>query len=216
MQKTANKVGDTTSTMTLADLAKKHEDMKQINRLRGLPENAPINIAIDSRYNTTCITGAYHAGQNASQAITVAVEKQTAQNEIVGISIQNKLCTLGASLRRRGVNVTCPGHANCTATLPASEPLSEYTAGAEIGRQFAAQDVGLRYIVTDGDAHGAEGVKAGMSGTTSNVERQADTTHLGSSLFRKMIKAQFSERMFPGTTAVIRKEQKKHPHTHTH
>ena len=209
MQKTANKVGDTTSTMTLADLAKKREDVKQINRLRGLPENAPKNIAIDSRYNTTCITGAYHAGQNASQAITVAVEKQTAQNEIVGISIQNKLCTLGASLRRRGVNVTCPGHANCTATLPASEPLSECTAGAEIGRQFAAQDVGLRYIVTDGDAHGAEGVKAGMSGTTSNVERQADTTHLGSSLFRKMIKAQFSERMFPGTTAVIRKEQKK-------
>ena len=51
--------------------------------------------------------------------------------------------------------------------------------------------------------------KAGMSGTTSNVERQADTTHLGSSLFRKMIKAQFSERMFPGTIAVIRKEQKK-------
>jgi len=209
MQKTANKVGDATSTMTLADLAKRREDVKRVNRLRGLPEGAPINIAIDSRYNTTCITGAYHAGQNASQAITVAVEKQTARNDIVGISIQNKLCSLGASLRRRGIDVTCPGHANCTATLPASEPLSEYTAGADIGRQFAAQDVGLRYIVTDGDAHGAEGVKAGMSATTSNVERQADTTHLGQSLFRNTMKAQFSERMFPGTTAAIRKEQKK-------
>ena len=65
--------------------------------------------------------------------------------------------------------MTCPGHANCTATLPPNEPLSEYAAGAEIGRQFAAQDVGLRYIVTDGDAHGAEGVKAGMS-ATSNIE----------------------------------------------
>ena len=137
MQKTANKVGDTTSTMTLAELAKKREDVKRINRLRGLPEDAPINIAIDSRYNSTSITGAYHAVQNASQAITVAVEKKTAQNEIVGINIKNKLCTLGVSLRRRGVNVTCPGHANCTATLPANEPLSEYTAGAEIGRQFA-------------------------------------------------------------------------------
>ena len=56
MQKTANKVGDTTSTMTLADLAKKREDVKRINRLRGLPGDAPF-------------------------------------------------CTLGASLRRRGVNV---------------------------------------------------------------------------------------------------------------
>ena len=109
-------------------------------------------------------------GKNASQAITVDVEKQTAQNDIGSINIQNKLCSLGTSLRKHGVNVTCPGHANCTATLPANEPMSEYTAGAEIGQQFAAQDVGLRYIVTDGDAHSAEGVKAGMSATTSNIE----------------------------------------------
>ena len=94
MQKTANKVGDTTSTMTLGDLAKKREDVKRINRLPGLPEDAPINIAIDSRYNSTSITGAYHAGQNASQAITVgvAVEKQTAHNEIVGINIHRTGC----------------------------------------------------------------------------------------------------------------------------
>ena len=30
-------------------------------------------------------------------------------------------------------------------------------AGAEIGRQFAAQDVGLQYIITNGDAHNAKG-----------------------------------------------------------
>ena len=58
----------------------------------------------------------------------------------------------GASLRRRGIDVTCPGHDNCTATQPATEPLSEYTAGLEIGRQFALQNIGLRYVVTDGDA----------------------------------------------------------------
>ena len=98
------------------------------------------------------------------------MKKQTSQNDIVGINIQNKLCSLDASLRRQGVNVTCPGHANCTATLPAKEPLSKYTVGAGIGRQFAAQDVGLRYIVTDGDAHSAEGMKAGMSAMTLNVE----------------------------------------------
>ena len=48
MQKTANKVGETTSTMTLADLAKKCEDVMRINRLRGLPEDAPINIVVQS------------------------------------------------------------------------------------------------------------------------------------------------------------------------
>ena len=117
MQKAANQAGSTTATMTLADLAKKRENVKEINRLRGLRENAPINIAIDSRYNSATITGSYHAGQNASQAITVAVEKQTGKNDIVGICIQNKLCSLGASLRRRGIDVTCPGHENCTAML---------------------------------------------------------------------------------------------------
>ena len=48
MQKTANKVGETTSTMTLADLAKKREDVTRTNRLRGLPEDAPKNPVIDS------------------------------------------------------------------------------------------------------------------------------------------------------------------------
>ncbi|MEG7521476.1 MAG: hypothetical protein M3H12_00005, partial [Chromatiales bacterium] len=209
MQKTANKVAAATATMTLADLAKKRDNIKRINRLRGLPENSPINIAMDSRYNSATITGAYHAGQNASQAIAVAVEKQSGHGDIVGISIQNKLCSLGASLRRRGQDVTCPGHANCTATLPADEPLSEHRAGFDIGQQFAAQNVGLRYVVTDGDARSAEGVKAGMSDTACQVERQADTTHLEQSLFRNCMKAQFSARMFPGSTAVIRKEQKK-------
>ena len=64
-----------------------------MNRLCGLPEDSPINIAMDSRYNS-----AYHAGQNASQAIAVAVEKQSGHSDIVGISIQNKLGVLGASM----------------------------------------------------------------------------------------------------------------------
>ena len=210
MQRTANKVAAATATMTLEDLAMRRERVKHVNRLRGLPEDSPINIAMDSRYNSATITGAYHAGQNASQAIAVAVEKQSGHSDIVGISIQNKLCALGASMRRRGLDVTCPGHKNCTATLPADQPLSEYVAGIDIGRQFAKQNVGIRYVVTDGDARSAEGVKAGMAGTSCVVERQADTTHLEQSVFRNSMKAKFSPRMFPGSTAVIRKEQRKH------
>ena len=83
-----------------------------------------------------------------------------------------------------------------TVQLP-SQPLnhslsSEYTAGLEIGRQFALQNIGLRYVVTDGDAHSAEGMKAGMSNTACSIERQTDTTHLEQSMFRNMTKTQFS------------------------
>jgi hypothetical protein len=152
MQRTANKVAAATATMTLEDLARKRERVKRVNRLHGLPQDSPINIAMDSRYNSASITGAYHAGQNASPAIAVAVEKQSGHSDIVGISIQNKLCALGTSMRRQGLDVTCPGHANCTATLPADQRLSEYVAGMDIGRQFAEQNVGIKYVVTDGDA----------------------------------------------------------------
>ena len=77
MQRTANKVAAATATMTLEDLAMKRERVNSVNRLRGLPEDSSINIAMDSRYNSATITGAYHAGQNVSQATAVAVEKQS-------------------------------------------------------------------------------------------------------------------------------------------
>ena len=54
----------------------------------------------------------------------------------------------------------------------------------------------------------AEGVKAGMAGTSCEVECQADTTHLEQSLFQNTMKVKFSTCIF-GSTAVIRKEQRK-------
>ena len=158
MQRTANKVAAATATMTLEDFVRKQERVKRMNRLRSLPEDSLINIVMDSHYNTAIITGAYHARQNATQAIAVAVEKQSGHSDIVGISIQNKLCALGASMRRWGLDMISLGHTNCTATLPADQPLSEYVAGMDIGRQFAEQNVGIKYVVTDGDARwGGEG-----------------------------------------------------------
>ena len=41
------------------------------------------------------------------------------------------------------------------------------------------------------------------------IERQADTTHLGQTQFRHIMKASFSPRMFPGETALTRAEKKR-------
>ena len=79
--------------MTLADLAKRRDHMKTINKLRGLPEDAPVTISMDSRYSSARITGSYHTGQNASQAIGVVVEQQSRCQDIVALHIQNKLCS---------------------------------------------------------------------------------------------------------------------------
>ena len=41
------------------------------------------------------------------------------------------------------------------------------------------------------------------------IKRQADTTHLGQTQFRHIMKASFSPRMFPGEPAIIRVEKKR-------
>ena len=131
LQRTAHKVGNAKATMTLADLAKRRD-------------------------HTARITGSCHAWQNASQAIGIVDEQQRGCQDIVAIHVEIKLCTLGASLRRRGFYVTCSGHDNCTATLTASKNLSEFDIGKDIGKQFGSENVAVRYVVTDGDARSAE------------------------------------------------------------
>ena len=44
------------------DLKQKREQTKEINIMRGLPENAPINISMDVRYNATAHKNSYGVG----------------------------------------------------------------------------------------------------------------------------------------------------------
>ena len=57
-------------------------------------------------------------------------------------------------------------------------------------------------MATDGDALASRGVQDAMPAAPR--ERQADTTHLGQTQFRHIMKASF----FPGETAIIRAEKK--------
>ena len=88
-----------------------------MNILRGLPENAPINISMDVRYNSTTVKNSYGAGQAALQVIGAAIEWQTDQHQIVAFHLENKLCKVRSMLCSQGHNVTCPGHERCSATL---------------------------------------------------------------------------------------------------
>lgn len=122
--------------------------------------------------------------------------------------MDSKLCKLGASLRNKGVNVTCPGHAGCTANVQATDPLSEYRIGKQIGDSLAQDDVAIKYVATDGDALASRGVQDAMP-AGMETQRQSDTTHLSQTQFRHIMKASFSPRMFPGETAARRAENRK-------
>ena len=151
MQRTSNRVATITSQSTTDDLQQKRKK-PEINVLRGLPANAPINISMDVRYNSTSPKNSYGCGQSASQAVGTAIEWQTDKHEILGFHMENKLCKLGSSLRNQGQNVSCTGHQGCTATIRVVDPMSEYEIGRQIGVSFAQQQVGLKFVATDGDA----------------------------------------------------------------
>ena len=158
--------------------------------MRGLPENVPINRSMDVRYNATAHKNSYGVGQAVSQAIGAAIEWQTDQRQIISFHIENKLCKVGAMLRSQGHNVTCPSHERCSATLRAVDPISEYEIGKQIGHSFAQDNVAIRYVATDGDALASRGLQDAMPAVP--IERQADTTHLGQTQFRHIMKVSFS------------------------
>ncbi|RLJ22838.1 hypothetical protein DJ030_00120 [bacterium endosymbiont of Escarpia laminata] len=140
LERTANKVATVTAQATMDDLHRRRQKTKETNTLRGLPEDAPINISVDVRYNSTNLQNTYSCGgQNASQALGTAISWQTGEKEIIAFWMDSKLCKLGATLRNKGVNVTCPGHAGCTANVQATDPLSEYRIGKQIWRQFSTR-----------------------------------------------------------------------------
>ncbi len=210
MSKCAAKVADATSGMVEQSLKRERRQLLETNKARGLPVDAGINISVDGRYNSTVIASRKKAGQNASQAVGIAIEQQTAKKKIVAAHMESKLCWRGSWLRNRGFDADCPGgHEGCTASLSRTEPLSEYRIGEQLGQRFVEDGVKVQFVTTDGDARSAEGVAVAMSKLfpEHHVERKADPIHLSQSLVRQTRSATFSQRMFPGNTKEERKQQ---------
>lgn len=208
MQRTANRVGSAVVSINKADMEDKLRQVKKVSAMRGSDPNM-INISMDGRYNSVSITSRKKPGQNASQAIGIAVETISNKKLIVGASIQNKLCWMGSWLRGQGYDIKCPeGHAGCTANLPSYSPLSEYSMGKDIATELFAQGSTVKYVTTDGDSKSSEGVKEALRILKPmwQVERHADPTHLGQLQFKKCMNATFSQQMFPGCST---KEEKK-------
>ena len=76
-----------------------------------------------------------------------------------------------------------------------------------MGLSLAKDNVTVKCVATDGDALGSRGIQAGMPAIA--IQRQSDTTHLGETQFRHIMKTPFSPRMFLGDAAIIRAENKK-------
>lgn len=201
MNKRSNMVGKETVILHRADMAKKIEEVKEVNRRRGDPENH-VNITVDGRYNSQTIASRKKAGLNASQALSLAIETNTANKYIISAVYQNKLCWKGAWLRNKGFEVECPDHEDCTSNHPRAAPVSERTMGKDIGTELGLQNILVEYATTDGDGQAAMGLQESLQALQPlwKVTRLADHVHLGQTQFRTMNRAVFSDKMFKGDT----------------
>ena len=201
-QRLLNKVGVAVKSLNEQDMKSKINMIKDINRKRGNPENE-INISTDGRYNSYSLVSRNKPGHGANQGFSLAIENNTDRKYIIACAIQNKLCWSGAWLKGKGVDVDCPGgHAECTANLDRAAPFSEFCMGKDIGTQLALQDVLVRYVTTDGDSQSAKGLSEGIKALYPlwEVNRLADTVHLGQAQFRASYRAKYSSDMFHGST----------------
>lgn len=210
MDKTAAKVGKLISEAVEQDLREERMTVVDTNIERGQPETASVNYGVDGRYNSSSFGSRNKAGQNASQAISILIEHQTAGKKIVAAYLENKLCWTGSWLRNRGFDVQCPGgHADCTATISRTEPLSEYTMGERLGEMFARDGIPIKYVTSDGDARSAAGIEAAMKTVFPDWEvvRKADPVHIGQSQIKQTRSSTFSSEMFSGRTREEKKDQ---------
>ncbi|MEW8107356.1 MAG: hypothetical protein AB2801_20305 [Candidatus Thiodiazotropha endolucinida] len=202
MQKASNKVGKTIIEVNSADMKEKRKNLQC---------NSPgvINIAMDTRYNSTRTISYSKPGQSSSQAVALACETMTENQYIIGTAIQNKLCSTGQYLKSRGYDIDCPeGHVDCTANIPYVAPHSEYELARCIAEELASDDILVEYVTTDGDSSAARGIQDTYKTLFPEwtVIRQADPNHLGVSQVRKCNKANFSPQMFPGCTTRAEKK----------
>ena len=61
LQRNADRVAAITAQVAMDNLKQKREQTKEINILCGLPENAPIKLSMDVRYNSTTAKNSYGA-----------------------------------------------------------------------------------------------------------------------------------------------------------
>lgn len=202
MHQTSKLVGDELVKLGQLDMSEK---LAQVTK-----QDKTLHIAADTRYNTSRPASSRRTGvSTTSQAITLALEKNSGQNYIVSSFTQNKLCPKGAFLQSQGQqDVTCPGgHPDCIANVNKLDSLTEFTAGQQIGEQLMHHGVTVTHCTTDGDSRFVKGLEEAMK---TKVQRLADTVHLGQTQVKRAKKRSFSDSLFPGVKTKKAKEQCKH------
>jgi hypothetical protein len=190
MQKTANKICDQLIEVNKDDMSAQRQHLQEVNRLRGLGEDAGIRAEADGRYNNPLWSGGGRCpGQPATQATAIIVENVTPRKKIIAVHTANKLCAKCGN--RPGIE--CP---DCSANVPLDEPIGNEELWTQKAVESMMHDKNsatyISYLTTDRDSGAARGARRGQM---RPLVMLADTQHLGKAVYASVKKANFSNIM---------------------
>ena len=120
LQKASNIVCAQLAEENEQDMERIQGEFKQVNAHRGLPEDTPIDVAMDACYkNRPFSTVGKSPFQAGTQMTQVTCELSTSSKKVVAVTYKNKLCHKARLQEQKtGKVVTCPNHpGHCSANI---------------------------------------------------------------------------------------------------
>lgn len=214
MQRQANNI-----SQVLEDLNKEDMDerlgrlVKKCEYKVGNESIAPIIIEGDCRYNNALWTSAGKTPyQPATQAVYTISENVTAQKQIIGLGLKNKLCKKAETLRKSSKNISCPNHSgHCSANIDPEDPIAN--EGQMVSEIFTNMfekhpNLAVKYFTTDGDSRAFSGLQAIQAEKSPVIVNQMrDPRHLSENMRHAIKREKFGLQMFPGHNKTTRDKQ---------
>lgn len=162
-----------------------------------------VSVEADARYNNS-LRSPNTPFQGGTQAVFTVAENMTPQKKIISTVYASKLCRIGSRLLADGIEVTCPDHKGCTATLRPQDAIGTEDRYANVSALEIQEDkVPLDEVTADDDSNMFKGFKKVFPAAV-NLK---DSRHFSQSQRKAIVKTQLSTTMITGTTQRIRKKK---------
>ena len=196
MQACANTVADVLVSDSQNSMRELRKELLTVNYLRGLPENTPINLETDGRFNNRAGSTVFrHPMQSATQCTQLVVENSTSKKQVIGVANMSKLCQVCS--RSQGK----PKPHSCSANLALHETIGdERKWTAILVSELLKDGITPHHLTTDGDSKSFAGACDAMKSSSTEQQapiHQVDTRHVRSNQRRHLKDTKFSAQMYP-------------------
>ena len=191
MQRTANRVCEQMKVLNEKDMESIRGQLKELNKIKGIPETTPIKIEGDCRYSNRLNSGGGKTPfQPATQATYTLCENETKSKRIISVTNYSKLCPY-----RKNGELDCGNHRGCVQNVKAKESIGDERRYAkEAYEKCVKDDLLCKYLTTDSDSKAFEGVNS----VEKSVSKKNLTCikHLCRTQQRMIERKNFSYKMF--------------------